>query len=506
MSATYKQEVKNHVRHSMIRDAVELLTTNRSSACCVKRTYVRNLYDYFIRQEESHEQTEVKKIDLTYIREWENMHTNDIGSKRACELSVCYLAGPEPENDFNEFVALGVLPQNIWAVESERGTYLEALHSIDSSDFMQPKLVKTSIERFFENTPKKFDIVYIDSCAPLISDQHALRCISSMFRYHRLESPGILLSNFANIDSSHPDDCKEYYDLISRYFYIKENQDATLINDNGIIKISGDFQQKYDEVASHFEQYYGDFITAMICDAGSITIPTLRFVNSTYLQNLTTTNPLSNYQYSFSDVNTINNNTIYKYLAFNRLLEQKNFKTKGSARINKLSNELSACWNGFDLLACSKKLFDIRQNEIDLSPTLINAIDFFSRTENMYQFLDRPNKVLFFDSVINQFAYPMHYCSDNLKRLTYIAKQTRMFMDLIVFDECRYIYDWIPAIHQIPNAFSNVSWQYIFRFALDGLVKQRLNYNNEFFFQGSVVNKNTPGFEAQSMQKRMVIN
>jgi len=48
---TYKQEVKNNVRHSMIKHAVELLTTNHSSACCVKRSYVRNLYDYFIPQE-----------------------------------------------------------------------------------------------------------------------------------------------------------------------------------------------------------------------------------------------------------------------------------------------------------------------------------------------------------------------------------------------------------------------------------------------------------------------
>ena len=116
------------------------------------------------------------------------------------------------------------------------------------------------------------------------------------------------------------------------------------------------------------------------------------------------------------------------------------------------------------------------------------------------------NKMLFFDSVMNQLSYPMHYCTESAIRLTYKAKQTRMFTDLIVFDECRYIYDWLPAIHQVPNAFSNPSWQYTFRFALDGLVKQRMNYNNEFFFQGSVVNKNEPLFCDKKFSNRIKIN
>lgn len=34
-SYTYKQESKNQVRHTVIRNAVELLTKGRSEACCV---------------------------------------------------------------------------------------------------------------------------------------------------------------------------------------------------------------------------------------------------------------------------------------------------------------------------------------------------------------------------------------------------------------------------------------------------------------------------------------
>lgn len=48
---TYRQSVKNTVRHKVLKRAVELLTTERSSACCVRSSYVRDLYDYFIERD-----------------------------------------------------------------------------------------------------------------------------------------------------------------------------------------------------------------------------------------------------------------------------------------------------------------------------------------------------------------------------------------------------------------------------------------------------------------------
>ena len=237
MSMSYKQETKNAVRHTVIRKAVDLLTTKRAETCCVQRSYVRDLYDYFNDLTESHEQEEAKKIDISYIQEWEVMHSNNLGVKRPEELSVCYLAGPEPENDFAEFVSLGIKPQNIWAFECERNIYLQALTSIDSTSFMQPKLIKTSIERFFEASPKTFDIVYIDACASLISEQHALRCIASMFKHHRLSSPGILISNFAYLNET--TELTEYIDIVSRYNFIRDNRKACLLESQGKIEITG---------------------------------------------------------------------------------------------------------------------------------------------------------------------------------------------------------------------------------------------------------------------------
>lgn len=505
-SYTYRQEAKCYVRHTVIRKAVEMLTIGRSNSCCVRSSYVRDLFDYFTHLSETHEQEEALKIDPEYIREWEHMHSNFIGYKRPDELSVCYLSGPEPDNDFKEFVAMGVLPHNIWAFESEKNVYLQALASVDGSTYMQPKIIKTSIERFFESSPKTFDIVYIDACASLISDQHALRCVSSLFQNHRLNSPGILITNFAYLDGNNIPDKNQYVDLISRYNFLHNNRNAYLITDHGNIQFEDQFDIVKEQVEEDLEVAYGDFITAMVCNAASITVPSLRFCNSNYLQALSTTNPIPNKKYTFQDINTIKDNTVYKYFALNSFLEQESASFAGIERINKLASELTGKQQPYGLLPSLRKIHDIRISSDTAPAILSNVIKYFDSSTELYQFLDKPNRILFFDSVINQLSYPMHYAADKASRLTYVAKEKRMFTDLLLFDECRYIYDWIPAIHQIPKAFSNPSWQYTFRFGLDGLIKQRINYNNEFFFQGSVVSKTNSDFKAQTWADRIYIN
>ena len=114
-----------------------------------------------------------------------------------------------------------------------------------------------------KNTPKKFDIVYVDACAPLVSDQHALRCISSLFKYHRLESPGVLISNFADVDQSNSQLREEFEDIIARYFYIKETPSSCLVESQGNIFLTGYYEKYKTDVSENFERYYGDFITAM---------------------------------------------------------------------------------------------------------------------------------------------------------------------------------------------------------------------------------------------------
>lgn len=80
-STSYKQENKSFVRHTVIREAVQLLTINRYEACCVRNSYVRDLFEYFLRQNETHEQLEAQKIDISYIRELGKNALKSYGNK-----------------------------------------------------------------------------------------------------------------------------------------------------------------------------------------------------------------------------------------------------------------------------------------------------------------------------------------------------------------------------------------------------------------------------------------
>lgn len=235
------------------------------------------------------------------------------------------------------------------------------------------KIIKTSIERFFESSPKTFDIVYIDACASLISDQHALRCVSSLFQNHRLNSPGVLITNFSYLDNNNIPDKNQYVDLISRYNFLHNNRNAYLINDHGNIRFEDQFDIVKEQVEKNLETAYGDFITAMVCNAASITVPSLRFCNSNYLQALSTTNPIPNKRYTFQDINTIKYNTVYKYFAINSFLEQESAGFAGIERINKLASELTGKQQPYGLLPSLRKIHDIR-NSSDTAPSILSNV------------------------------------------------------------------------------------------------------------------------------------
>lgn len=131
-------------------EAVEILTTKREQSCCVERNYVRKIYDYYTLSEDlSSNKREAEKIDISYITNWEKLHDSFIGNKRPDELVVCYLSGPEPNNDFNELTHLGILPQNIWAFESDNKTYRTALDNFEEGEYPQPRILRQNINTFF---------------------------------------------------------------------------------------------------------------------------------------------------------------------------------------------------------------------------------------------------------------------------------------------------------------------------------------------------------------------
>lgn len=494
---TYNQYSKKVVRHSAIFQAVELLTAKREKACCVDRNYVRKIYDYYTLSEDySRDKTEAEKVDLSYIVNWENLHDSYVSNKKPEDLSVCYLSGPEPDNDFQEFISFGILPQNIWAFESNSKAYQKAVLAYEVGEFPQPRILKQNIETFFQQTPKKFDIIYIDACGSVPSSQHALRCISTICQHHRLNSPGIIISNFAEPDIKN-ESIEGFYELVSQYLLFKNNPDITIeLNEEGICNT--EYLDFYNIVEGKFEYFYGEFISTILRDIPSIIIPIQRIAQNPYLNQLF---DLSDIQKSdeeeiimFSRGHSIAN----YFFSMKKLLDEKVLGEKSKCFLNEMGNYE-------DILLGLKIIILLKQDKLKLKNDINVIKNYFDQGDKLYRFLDKPHSNLLFDMIINQLAYPLHYNVPENIRYQYVAKTNMMFTDVTTYDECRYIYEWLPAMHQIISAFENISWQYVFRFAVDGLVKMRQNYNNEFFFQGSVISNSIKEFNKKELNDRIRI-
>ena len=280
----YNQYNKDFIRRRILRSAVDKITLHREKSTCVARDYVRSIWEYFILNNDlSKSKEEAQRIDKTYITNWESLHDSYTGKKDVRDLLVCYLCGPEPNNDFQQFIDLGVLPQNIWAFELDRNTYDRALSAYSQGEFPQPKILKQNIDSFFRNTPKKFDIVYIDACGSIPSSQHALRTITTLCSYSRLNSPGVIISNFSSLDiSTEIDKWNELVQLISIYEYFKHHSEDDLFIDSEITEIK-EFKKIKEMVKKEWKIFYGDFISSLLRDIPSVIVPIQRIPDNTYL-------------------------------------------------------------------------------------------------------------------------------------------------------------------------------------------------------------------------------
>ncbi len=78
-----------------------------------------------------------------------------------------------------------------------------------------------------------------------------------------------------------------------------------------------------------------------------------------------------------------------------------------------------------------------------------------------------------------------------------------MYLDMIVLDECRYLYDWMPSIDMLLDGFSDIERQLSYRFALDGISKHSRWYNTEYFSGTAIIDQDKKPFEAKTLKTRI---
>ena len=164
----------------------------------------------------------------------------------------------------------------------------------------------------------------------------------------------------------------------------------------------------------------------------------------------------------------------------------------------KIDGKVDGKFTGADLAAA---YYGLRADPDLQSETLRRATDYPFR-KNMAFLCDVPNSDIGFFPAIAQLAHPSHCNVREVRRYRYTAKTMEMFLDVLPFDECRYVYDWQSVFSLMPGDWSDPSDQLISRFAIDAIAKSSRWYQNDFLHGCHSIGTDYNGFPAADLKRR----
>ena len=542
---SYKEREKSIVREKVLEKAVKSLTENRYKSTLIKSNYIYKVRDQLLKNK--YWNNIVSKLKDETIQNWRNFYESIVSMKKPSQLKVAYLSGPNPENDLSVLVKLGILPENVWAFESDSHLYAAALRSILKSKFPHMKIQKSKISEFFKTSPLKFDIIYLDFCGPLPNrnkKQKNLPTVITLLEKHALNSPGVLITNFSLPSIEQDIDGRNLIaKLVAYYLYQKPYREKThnFIDesdkfdniDEGAICCDYTFEKWIDLISNNLNEFYGQFITRLIMDLASYIIPNYFFAsNNSYMNaffkgNLPTEssskkeNSYLIFQRYLSKSIISSLESLYHLKELNRVIEHRRtneglnlYAEKDQNFIDfskKFIGQLSPTNQPKDLIIYLENFSFLMQKHQDYEleqyyTKKLHNLASIQWNRKIFQFCD----VFLFHQVleflVRQLAVPYHINISSTCRWSYVAKETRMFLDLFVFDECRYLYDWMPTIDNFIHSIEDIERQLVFRFALDGINRHTRWYFEEYFSGTACVEKfDKKGFEYLTLKRRNYI-
>lgn len=387
-------------------------------------------------------------------------------------------------------------------------------------------------------SPQRFDIIYLDFCGPLPSrdkKNKTLGAITNIVAHHALNSPGILVTNVA-LPSEEQD--PEGRSLIARltagYLYPKSFLESGTKNRPPVegAEVHGYCPETWlSEVDRGLDNYYGQFITRLLMDLITIISPYERFA----LAN----KPFSNL-FKSSD-HDLMQSFLTRLFHFDEELDGGEVISDAgensilwslaslSEPIN-LEDENYPRWiyedaNFKQFAELFLRQLSCRNNEKALSEDFVRVVFLLSegagqeqfwseRLKEMkekhsigkyYQFCDLVLFHQFIELFVRQLMSPYHVNVSATRRWQYSSKSTSMYMDMLVLDECRYLYDWMPNADMFEESMNDLQRQLIYRFALDAVSKHSRWFNSELLAGTAVVDQNEKLFEALYLQPRVSI-
>jgi hypothetical protein len=542
--AAYTEPVKNQARQLVIKNAIVALTGNRTTSTLVRRSYVSEVKARLLRSDLALDRAQAARLNNSAIKRWESFYDSIVQVRRPANLKIAYLAGPNPENDLRVFCQAGVLPENIWAFESKNATYSTAVMAALNSEFRFIKIVNGGIDAFLEASLQRFDIIYLDFSGPLPSrnkKQKTLAVLTRVLARHAVNSPGALITNFS-LPTEKQDSIGRALlaKLVACYLYPKDFLEGKKnTTPEGPVANGLDPEKWHEVVRADLDKYYGQFITRLLMDHSSFISQYDRFP---------TNNPLFGKFFNAKDRPSLTR-IVDRFFHFNDDEESDRADDHGGGDVIVESGQYPFLWT---LAALDKTLngrdtnypqfvfeddefsrfadlflsqLDIIGNKADLLENVSMLSYLLSEGQSQKAFFSSPIKEIHdkhsfrkfyqfcdlflfhqaLELLFRQVANPYHVNVEKTARWRYQAKDTPMFMDLLVLDECRYLYDWMPTADMFSKGIFDIERQLIFRFVLDAVGKHRRWYNPEYFSGTAVIDQHMHGFEAKILRPRKLL-
>ena len=489
---TYQQAIKDEARRFVLGRAVTTLTTDRDRSVIVAVPEFDEALEYAISFLERHNLAQpLLRPDLVrHAAEWRGLHKSVVGSKTPADLRVLYLSGPEPQNDLSVLLELGVVPQNIWAIESKAAMYQGAVEQLRRAD-QYLRIHHGGLDTSFDSTNERFDIVYIDDCGALPSARaNTVRNPLLMFHRERLAAMGVLITNFAQP----PIEKRSEYERLLCYYFAPRYNDCPC----ALICAGADPAEAHADptyllpfIQDNFDETYSDFITRFLVDLGREIVPCSRIydnkdIRDKYfspgaqlqkaIERATKLNPpphrhadetaeeyLKALFMQIGDV--LLNSAGYPVLTFLR-------NAAGDRTLDGLMQPLLAhklrsesIEKSFTNAAILAKVIEGHWGAASTEMRVALAQSWIDSRGGVFCDIPLPN--LLINSLFGIYGHPYLPNARRSVRLSYTAKSTKMYTDLLVLDQCRYFFDYLPTIDLIPNRFRSVGYQLVLRACLD---------------------------------------
>lgn len=505
---TYNQDIKKESRSTLIKKAIESLTHKRHDSFLVSKERFEKIIEHF------------KSLFFHYITEfdhrnafswllhgkkisWLEFYESHCSKKKPSDLKVLYLSGPEPLNDIEIFLDNGISIHNIWAVEAEKNAYNSALEKLKSAN-LPIKLHKGTLKDFFEYSNHEFDIVYLDACTPIFSQVHnPLDTLKQIFINRRLTGLSVLITNFAE-----PKEQEKWGEIMSSWFATKDEESVPQ-EDFSFEQLSRLDPPKYSNyISKNTHAYYDLFLTQFISTFASEMMPmwqafSFNSVQNNFLLNeqklIPILDKIRNHDFDGTSYETLIKSTPHYLLSIDGypLLNWARLalESKASAPLERFLKDKRGRMSLEDALYIGSLLKCFEESDsgfrtfiLDVcSPdfqNILKKLDFFDRSLRLT--CDVPMKNLIIELFIGLYGFPYIANVNESFSLKYKAKETWMFSNVFVFDQCRYLFDFAPSLDLFETFFERIENQFVVRACIDTIHRNHFVLNNKLFRWGFI--------------------